>query len=135
VKYTPERGRISFQLRCELADDHKLLLLTEIRDTGIGMSTGFQKVLFEPFSQENQTVQAEAHGTGLGLSIVKQLVDIMGGTIRVESRLGRGDGVLSSHCKWIMWRIIGSGGVKRRWRAMISPCLKADMCSCVRIIR
>ena len=90
VKYTPERGRISFQLRCKLTDDHKLLLLTEIRDTGIGMSTGFQKVLFEPFSQENQTVQAEAHGTGLGLSIVKQLVDIMGGTIRVESRIGRG---------------------------------------------
>ena len=96
VKYTPERGRISFRLRCELADDHKLLLKTEIRDTGIGMSTEFQKVLFEPFSQENQTVQAEAHGTGLGLSIVKQLVDIMGGAIRVESKLGQGTTFLLS---------------------------------------
>ena len=61
-----------------------------IEDTGIGISTEFQKRLFEPFSQERRTEAANITGTGLGLSIVKRIVDLMGGTIQVQSAVGKG---------------------------------------------
>lgn len=61
-----------------------------IADTGIGMSEDFQKHAFEAFSQENRETHGELKGTGLGLSIVKKLVDTMGGSIRIESKLGVG---------------------------------------------
>jgi signal transduction histidine kinase/PAS domain-containing protein len=60
------------------------------RDNGIGMSEEFQKVLFEPFTQERRNDNPEMRGTGLGLAITKRLVDLMGGTIRVTSAPNRG---------------------------------------------
>ena len=64
----------------------------EISDTGIGMSEEFQKTMFEPFTQEhdNPGRSKATTGTGLGLSIVKKLIDLMGGTITLQSERGRG---------------------------------------------
>jgi hypothetical protein len=60
------------------------------RDNGIGMSEEFQKVLFEPFTQEGRNDVSEMRGSGLGLAITKKLIDLMGGTIRVTSAVGKG---------------------------------------------
>jgi signal transduction histidine kinase/PAS domain-containing protein/ActR/RegA family two-component response regulator len=90
VKYTPENGTITYKLRGHLTKEGRLAMEIQISDTGIGMSGEFQKHLFEPFSQENRTDYSEMRGTGLGLAIVKRLVDLMHGTIRVESTLGKG---------------------------------------------
>jgi CheY-like chemotaxis protein/anti-sigma regulatory factor (Ser/Thr protein kinase) len=90
VKYTPEGGQIVCRLRSHITQNHKLIGEAEIIDNGIGMSEKFQKVLFEPFSQENRSDISERRGSGLGLAIVKQLSDIMGGKIIVESKMGEG---------------------------------------------
>jgi signal transduction histidine kinase len=90
VKYTPEGGTITFRLNEHLEGDKKLHTEFAVSDTGIGMSEAFQRVLFDPFTQEHRRDQPEMRGTGLGLSIVKNLVEAMGGTIRVESEPGKG---------------------------------------------
>jgi len=90
VKYTPEGGTITFRLKEHLTAEKKLHTEILISDTGIGMSEAFQKVLFDPFTQENRRDQPEMRGTGLGLSIVKKTVDAMDGTISVKSEPGKG---------------------------------------------
>ncbi|MCI2061825.1 MAG: ATP-binding protein [Eubacteriaceae bacterium] len=90
VKYTPEGGNIELEVMNELVPGHRERITASVRDDGIGMSEEFQKVLFDPFSQEGRNDVSESRGTGLGLAIVKKLVDLMGGTISVESRQGGG---------------------------------------------
>jgi PAS domain S-box-containing protein len=90
VKYTPEGGTITYRIRGTRLDGGRVEIEHEISDTGIGISEEFQKVLFDPFTQENRNDVSETRGTGLGLAIVRKLVDRMGGTIRVQSALGRG---------------------------------------------
>ncbi len=90
VKYTPEGGTITYRIRGSLLPSGKMQIEHRISDTGIGMSEEFQKVLFEPFPQENRNDSSEIRGTGLGLAIVKKLVDLMDGAIRVESAPGAG---------------------------------------------
>ena len=90
VKYTPEGGTITYHIRGRLTAAGKMQIEHEIMDNGIGMSEGFQKILFEPFTQENRDDASEMRGTGLGLAIVKKLVDRMGGTIEVQSTPGAG---------------------------------------------
>ncbi len=91
VKYTPENGTI--QLRVEelsqVVDNYSRICFT-VSDNGLGMSEDYQKVIFEPFSREETKFTHEIQGTGLGMPITKSLVDLMGGTIRVESLLGEG---------------------------------------------
>mgnify|MGYP003311157100 CR=1 FL=1 len=90
-KYTPEGGKIHMQLD-ELPSDREgyVLFRTTISDTGRGMSKEFLPRIFEEFSREQNTTQAKVEGTGLGMPIVKRLVEIMGGSIEVESELGVG---------------------------------------------
>lgn len=91
VKYTPEGGRIEFVAASHLSEDESLVVCDfYVRDNGIGMSEEFQKKLFEPFEQENSEESSQQQGTGLGLSIVKELVELMGGTIHIRSSQGRG---------------------------------------------
>ena len=90
VKFTPEGGTVTYRLREHLSGSGKLVLEGEVGDTGIGMSREFQKVLFEPFTQETRNDRSETRGTGLGLAIVKKMLDLMGCTIEVKSRLGAG---------------------------------------------
>lgn len=91
VKYTPVGGGISLELRqipAEQPGGSTLRMVVE--DTGIGIAREFQPKLFEAFSREKNSSQSGIAGTGLGLQIVKSFVDLMGGTVRVESSPGQG---------------------------------------------
>jgi signal transduction histidine kinase/ActR/RegA family two-component response regulator len=92
VKYTPPGGSIICTSTTEKIPPDKIKYGFEVSDTGIGMSKEFQKKMFEPFEQEhdNPLRPGNMSGTGLGLSIVKKLVDLMGGTISVDSERGKG---------------------------------------------
>lgn len=87
VKYTPQGGHIKFSVRKETTavPDMNNMLIT-VQDDGIGMSKEFLPHLYDTFSQEDVNGQ----GTGLGMSIVKHLVDLMQGTITVQSVKGKG---------------------------------------------
>jgi len=90
-KYTPEGGLIRMdlkQLPCE--QEGYVLLESTISDTGIGMSEEFLPHLFDVFSREKTVTEDKIEGTGLGMPIVKHLVELMNGTITVESKLGEG---------------------------------------------
>jgi len=88
IKYT-ERGGIT--IHAELRR-HEGVLSVEISDTGVGVHPEEMSRLFEPFYRSPQTA-AMAEGSGLGLAVVRSLVDLMGGTIRVDSQLGQGTSV------------------------------------------
>jgi signal transduction histidine kinase len=87
VKFTPEGGHVNVRFYNE--PDAVLDSVIKVSDDGIGMDPEFLPHIFEPFTQEKQAGY-ESVGTGLGLSIVKQLVDLMGGTIQAESEKGKG---------------------------------------------
>lgn len=91
IKYTPNGGRISTKL-LEIPCEKEGCAAYEfsIRDTGIGMSPEYQKIIFESFSRERNTTESQIVGTGLGMAIVKRLVTLMGGEIEVESEPGKG---------------------------------------------
>ncbi len=90
VKFTPKGGEVTFQI-CNYATHNNLFSADYVvRDTGIGMAEDFQKFLFEPFSQEERVTAEKHHGSGLGLAIVRNIVDLMGGTIAVQSARGEG---------------------------------------------
>jgi signal transduction histidine kinase/PAS domain-containing protein len=90
VKYTPEGGSIVCRMHSRLIGHERVCLDASISDNGIGMSEEFQKVLFEPFSQEHRSDVSEKRGSGLGLAIVKRMTELMGGAISVRSKLGEG---------------------------------------------
>jgi signal transduction histidine kinase/CheY-like chemotaxis protein len=90
VKFTPEGGAVTCRLRERLTPEGTLAVDGEVSDTGIGMSEQFQKVLFDPFTQEGRIDSSDSRGTGLGLSIVKKVLDLMGCTISVKSEIGKG---------------------------------------------
>jgi CheY-like chemotaxis protein/anti-sigma regulatory factor (Ser/Thr protein kinase) len=87
IKYT-EHGSVTLRADSRSAGSDRLLLSFEIADTGIGIAPQDQNRIFEPFTR--MTNVAASRGTGLGLSIVRQYVDMMGGSIRLESVPGRG---------------------------------------------
>lgn len=91
IKYTPAGGKITIDL-CEIPCDKEnhVTIKAEITDTGIGMSKEYLPKLFDSFSRERSTTSGNVPGAGLGMAIVKSLVDLMGGTIEVESELGKG---------------------------------------------
>jgi signal transduction histidine kinase len=89
VKYTPEGGHISLCIRLDPEDGKSPDSLLIVSDDGIGISDEFLPKIFEPFAQEKRAGYASV-GTGLGLSIVKQLIDLMGGSIQVRSKKDEG---------------------------------------------
>ncbi len=91
IKYTPDGGHILVQtteLNSPIEDYAKLQII--IKDDGIGMSEEFQKNIFEPFEREKNSTVSKITGTGLGMAITKSLVDLMGGSITLESKLDVG---------------------------------------------
>lgn len=90
VKYTPEGGAISLIVMNELISGHKERITATVSDNGIGISEDFQKILFDPYSQEERDSSSEKQGTGLGLAIVSRMVKLMGGTITVDSQINKG---------------------------------------------
>jgi PAS domain S-box-containing protein len=89
IKFTAQ-GAITLETRLESADDVRALVRFSVRDTGIGIPPDRLDRLFKSFSQVDSSTTRHYGGTGLGLSIVKQLVDLMGGSVGVESELGVG---------------------------------------------
>lgn len=91
LKYTPSGGTVTMNLT-EIPSDRPgyAMYQTVIEDTGIGMSEEFLPHLFEEFTRERSSTESKLNGTGLGMPIVKKLVDLMQGTIEVESKVGKG---------------------------------------------
>ena len=85
LKFTPEGGKV----RLESTSDGNLACIS-VSDTGIGIRPEDQQLIFEEFRQAGETTRGVKEGTGLGLAITKRLVERQGGTIRVESELGKG---------------------------------------------
>ncbi len=90
VKFTPDGGKIWFRVSETGSADGRASFHFEIEDTGIGMKPEYLQHIWEPFSQEDGGTRTNYKGTGLGMAITKQFVDMMGGTIAVESRLHEG---------------------------------------------
>ena len=91
IKYTPDGGSVIVnvdELPCDEPD--YMIVRTRVSDTGIGMSEEYLTKIFEAFTREQNTTKSKIAGTGLGMSIVKKYVDLLGGTIEVESELGKG---------------------------------------------
>lgn len=91
IKYTPSGGSVMINVD-ELACDEPgyMMVSTRVSDTGIGMSQEYLTKIFDAFTRERNTTKSKIAGTGLGMSIVKKYVDLLGGTIHVESKLGKG---------------------------------------------
>ncbi len=91
VKYTPDGGKVSFDLYEKPASlPEKVQLICVISDTGIGMTPEFMKEMYSEFSRAVDTRVNKVRGSGLGLAIVKQIVDLIQGTIEVDSRPNEG---------------------------------------------
>ncbi|WP_251318452.1 hybrid sensor histidine kinase/response regulator [Flintibacter muris] len=91
VKYTPAGGTVSFRIRQQTTfhrgyGDYEFI----VKDNGIGMSSEFVEHIFEPFEREASTTKTGIQGTGLGMAITKNIVEMMGGTITVQSEKGKG---------------------------------------------
>jgi signal transduction histidine kinase/ActR/RegA family two-component response regulator len=89
VKFT-DRGRVALEVRVRGAADGACRVAIAVRDTGVGIPPDVQPRLFAPFTQADGSMSRRYGGTGLGLAIVKRLVELMGGTVRVESLPGQG---------------------------------------------
>ncbi len=91
VKYTPSGGKVMVKIK-ELPCDKAgfVRIQNEVIDNGIGMSKEFLPSLFVAFARERNTTAGKVAGTGLGMPIIKKYIDMMGGTIDVESELGKG---------------------------------------------
>ena len=90
VKFTPEGGKIAYTAQGTMTPENKMHLHIEVSDSGVGMSEEFQKIIFNPFTQEARNDTDWNRGTGLGMAITRKLVDKAGGTISVRSTPGKG---------------------------------------------
>ena len=91
IKYTQSGGSVMINVD-ELACNEPgyMMVSTRVSDTGIGMSPDYMTKIFEAFTREQNTTKSKIAGTGLGMSIVKNYVEMLGGTIDIESELGKG---------------------------------------------
>ena len=89
IKFT-EAGSVEIRVDCRKADEGPTLLTLAVTDTGIGIPADKLDAIFEKFTQVDGSMTRTYGGTGLGLTIVRQLMELMGGTVSVESRLGHG---------------------------------------------
>ena len=99
IKFTPTGGTISIRIAQKNgAPKGRGCYEFRIKDNGIGMSEEFQKHIFEAFSREENSTVSGIQGTGLGMSITKNIVDLMGGTIAIESAPGKGSEFIVDLC-------------------------------------
>ena len=99
IKFTPTGGMISIRIAEKNgAPEGRACYEFRIKDNGIGMSEEFQKHIFEEFAREENSTVSGIQGTGLGMSITKNIVDLMGGTIAIESEPGKGSEFIVNLC-------------------------------------
>jgi len=89
-KFTPERGSVGVTLKQTGSDGGRVSYELRVKDSGIGMSEEFAEHIFEAFERERSSTVDEIQGTGLGMAITKSFVDLMGGTIDVNTKRGEG---------------------------------------------
>jgi two-component system, sensor histidine kinase len=89
IKFT-EKGWVGVRLSAARGTDGKITMMLEVADTGAGIPAEKVPLIFEKFTQADSSISRKYGGTGLGLAITKRLVELQGGQIRVESRVGRG---------------------------------------------
>ena len=89
IKFT-ERGQASISVECLERNERSAQIRIAVADTGVGIPAQKMGLIFEKFSQADTSTTRRYGGTGLGLAISKQLVELMGGSIGVDSRLGEG---------------------------------------------
>ena len=115
VKYTKKGGKVTFRVtQKKEAPEGYASFEFSVKDTGIGMSPEFLQHVFEPFEREQTSTVSGIQGTGLGLAITKNLVDMMGGTIKVESEAGKGSEFIVTFCFKV-----GSSSAKPKPKAKI----------------
>lgn len=90
MEYTEPGGKVSYSVVQTGSDENNGYYELRFKDTGIGMSQEFQERMYDAFERERNSTQSGIEGTGLGLAITKRLVDLLGGTIEVESEQGVG---------------------------------------------
>ena len=91
IKYTPSGGSVMINIDELVCDEPGYMIVrTRVSDTGIGMSQDYLTKIFDAFTRERNTTKSKITGSGLGMSIVKRYVDLLGGTIDVESEPGKG---------------------------------------------
>ena len=90
VKFTPDKGTINLSTKCIKEEKGVYEIKITITDTGIGISEEQQKRLFNPFNQAENSTTRKFGGTGLGLAISKNIIEMMDGHIRIDSKLGEG---------------------------------------------
>src|SRR6185503_631754 len=87
VKFTPEQGRVTLQVHGDLEQD---LIQFSVIDNGMGIAPEDLQRLFQPFVQVDSGLNRQQEGTGLGLALVQKLTDLHGGSVEVESEVGKG---------------------------------------------
>lgn len=90
VKYTPDGGTITLDLTQKKQDKNHILLAFTVTDTGYGMTPDFVPNIFKPFTRAEDSITNKIQGTGLGMAITKSIVDLMSGTITLQSEPGKG---------------------------------------------
>ena len=90
IKFTPEAGTISLNVAGNSRENEECVLEVSVKDSGIGVTPEHQKKLFTPFEQGDGSITREYGGTGLGLAICKNIVELMGGGIWMDSVIGQG---------------------------------------------
>ena len=91
VTYTPAGGSVTLRaIEGEALSSDSAVYQIEVEDTGIGISEDFLQQIFEPFTRERNTTLSGIHGVGLGLTIAKNIVELLGGSIEVESAVDKG---------------------------------------------
>ncbi|MDE7261097.1 MAG: response regulator, partial [Oscillospiraceae bacterium] len=91
VKYTQKGGSIEMTVtELPQAQPDYCRIRFVVTDNGQGMSEAYQKVIFDPFTREQETLTSQTEGTGLGMPITKSLVELMGGSISLQSKIGKG---------------------------------------------
>ena len=117
IKYTPSGGSVMMSVD-ELPCDELgyMIVRNRVSDTGIGMSQDYMTKIFDAFTREQNTTKSKIAGTGLGMSIVRKYVDLLGGTIDVESELGKGSTItvtlkhkIADECYYVKKHIEESG--------------------------
>lgn len=91
IKFTPAGGTVSVRLKqYQGTDKERSLYEIRVKDTGIGMSSEFARKIFDPFERERTSTVSKTQGTGLGMAITRNIVDMMGGTIGIQTKQGKG---------------------------------------------
>ena len=101
VKFTPPGGEVCFSATAQITNDQSCLLRIQVQDTGIGISPAQLPHIFDRFYQADNSVTRRHEGTGIGMALVRELVQLHGGEIRVESTEGKGS-IFTVHISFAM---------------------------------